>query len=223
LLDHPARYGAALRKRRRIRRLPPEPPFEDAFAFTVEQIGITQKPDEIRWLFALVRELRPRVVLEIGLDEGGTFFLWSRAAPADARLIAIDTRPPGRLGRWSPFQLVVHGFASRDQRVDLLMSADSHERATISRIEQLTAGRPLDFLFIDGDHSYEGVRQDFAMYSPLVRPGGIVAFHDVAQETTPDTEGTARFWREFSAEHTTEERVAGGEPGFGIGVYRVPA
>ena len=34
----------------------------------------------------------------------------------------------------------------------------------------------LDLLFIDGDHSYEGVRQDYKMYSKLVRDGGLIAF-----------------------------------------------
>jgi predicted O-methyltransferase YrrM len=37
----------------------------------------------------------------------------------------------------------------------------------------------VDFLFIDADHSYEGVKKDFEMYSPLVRKGGIIAFHDI--------------------------------------------
>ena len=223
LLGYPARYSAALRERRRVRALPPELPFDDALAYAVDHVGITQKPDEIRWLFELVRELQPRVVLEIGLDEGGTFFLWTRAAAPDAQLVAIDTRPPGALGLRSPFPLVRRAFARGKQRVDLLMAADSHDPATVPRVERLLGGRPVDFLFIDGDHSYDGVWADFRMYSPLVRPGGIVAFHDVAQETTVDTVGTARFWKEFSAERATEERVAGGAPGFGIGVYRLPA
>ena len=36
----------------------------------------------------------------------------------------------------------------------------------------------VDFLFIDGNHSYEQVLADFLMYSPLVKSGGIIAFHD---------------------------------------------
>jgi predicted O-methyltransferase YrrM len=36
----------------------------------------------------------------------------------------------------------------------------------------------IDFLFIDGDHSYEGVKQDWDLYSKLLLPGSIVAFHD---------------------------------------------
>jgi predicted O-methyltransferase YrrM len=35
-----------------------------------------------------------------------------------------------------------------------------------------------DFLFIDGDHSYEGCRKDWDIYSPFVRSGGIIVFHD---------------------------------------------
>jgi hypothetical protein len=33
----------------------------------------------------------------------------------------------------------------------------------------------------------------------------------------------ARFWQEFTAQHETDERVLGDEPGFGIGIYRVPS
>ena len=60
------------------------------------------------------------------------------------------------------------------------------------------------------------------MYSPLVAPGGLVAFHDVSLNPVEWTKGVARFWREFTAKHKTEERVVNDEPGFGIGVYRMP-
>ena len=40
------------------------------------------------------------------------------------------------------------------------------------------AARQFDLLFIDGDHRYAAVKMDFQNYFPLVRDGGIVAFHD---------------------------------------------
>lgn len=40
------------------------------------------------------------------------------------------------------------------------------------------AARSLDFVFIDGDHSYRGVRQDILNFRPKVKPGGILAGHD---------------------------------------------
>jgi hypothetical protein len=33
-------------------------------------------------------------------------------------------------------------------------------------------------MFIDGDHSYEGIKTDWILWSPLVKTGGIVALHD---------------------------------------------
>ena len=35
-----------------------------------------------------------------------------------------------------------------------------------------------NFVFIDADHSYEGCKSDFEAWSPLVVPGGEIAFHD---------------------------------------------
>jgi predicted O-methyltransferase YrrM len=222
ILRRVLRYAAAFRQLRRVRAVARYLTFEKAYSFAEAEIGIAQNPEEIRWLFELVRAERPRVVLEIGLHLGGTFFLWSRAAAPDAHLIAIDIKPVGRLGMWSSFSFVRRGFAVGSQRVTLLMDSDSHSEATRQRIAALLDGRAVDFLFIDGDHSCEGVWQDFNMYSPFVAPGGLVAFHDISQNPAEQTKGVAQFWRKFTAEHETEERVVNHEPGFGIGVYRMP-
>jgi hypothetical protein len=135
---------------------------------------------------------------------------------------AIDTRLLGRLGVWSAFPLVRRGFAVGSQRVRLLMSRDSHSETTFRRIARILGGRSIEFLFIDGDHSRDRVRQDFDMYSALVAPGGLIAFHDISPNPAEWTQGVARFWQEFTAEHETKECVISGEPGFGIGLYRVP-
>jgi glycosyltransferase involved in cell wall biosynthesis/SAM-dependent methyltransferase len=216
------RYTAVPAQLRRVRRVAPDVTFEQAFTFAKAEIGIVQKRDEIQWLFDLVRAARPRVVLEIGVDFGGTLFLWSRASALDAHLLAIDMRSVGRFGDWSPFSIVRRGFAVGSQRISLLMDSDSHSATTRARVAALLDGRAIDFLFIDGDHSCEGVWQDFEKYSPLVAPGGLIAFHDISQVPAEWTTGVAQFWREFTVEHETEERVVNDEPGFGIGVYRVP-
>jgi len=220
-LHYPRRYAEAARISRRARSIPGESDFDAAYEFA-GKLGITQQVDEIRWLYDLVRSERPRNVLEIGLDEGGTLFLWTRVAAPDAHVVSVDTRPVGPLGMRAPFPLARRAFAHDRQRVDLVMPADSHDPATLARVEALFAGALIDFLFIDGDHSCEGVWQDFRMYSPLVRPGGLVAFHDVSQTPDRSTTGVAAFWREFTAQHETDERVVGTQPGFGIGTYRVP-
>ncbi len=45
-----------------------------------------------------------------------------------------------------------------------------------------TWSEPLDLLFIDASHEYEAVLRDFVIWSPFVKPGGVVAFHDVSPQ-----------------------------------------
>jgi len=40
----------------------------------------------------------------------------------------------------------------------------------------------IDFLYIDGDHSYEGVKKDFELYSNLLTDNGIIVIHDSDSE-----------------------------------------
>jgi predicted O-methyltransferase YrrM len=55
--------------------------------------------------------------------------------------------------------------------------------------------RPIGLLWIDGDHTLEGVRRDFEAWEPFLRPGGVVAFHDAHD---PDG-GPARLIEELCA------------------------
>jgi hypothetical protein len=36
----------------------------------------------------------------------------------------------------------------------------------------------IDLLYIDGDHSYEGVKSDFDLYSTILSPNGVIMIHD---------------------------------------------
>jgi GT2 family glycosyltransferase/glycosyltransferase involved in cell wall biosynthesis len=56
---------------------------------------------------------------------------------------------------------------------------DSHAPETRRTLEEVLAGRPIDLLFIDGDHTYYGASRDFALYAPLVSSEGTIAFHDI--------------------------------------------
>jgi predicted O-methyltransferase YrrM len=216
---------AALGVRRRIRRLPDDLPRSEALSLARNltwcggRLRPTQSTEEILWLLGLVEELRPSTVVEIGTDEGGTLFLWTWVAAPDALLVAVDMRPLGLLGRLSAYALVRRGLARARQRVRLVMPVDSQSEQTVDRVSRLLAGRPIDFLFIDGDHGYEGVKRDFELWSPLVRSGGLVALHDV----DPDQpHGVPRLWSELRERFATEERIATSGPRYGIGVIRVP-
>ena len=86
------------------------------------------------------------------------------------------------------------------------------------------AGRQIDFLFIDGDHTYDGVKQDFEMYAPLVRPGGIVGFHDIAHHRPEANCQVDEFWSEIKENYEHKEFLADPDQRWaGIGVLKKTA
>jgi predicted O-methyltransferase YrrM len=97
-----------------------------------------------------------------------------------------------------------------------LLRKDSHRPETLAGIKEALQGKKLDLLFIDGDHRYEGVRRDFEMYSPLVRSGGLLAFHDIAQSGELEV---CKFWDEVKQKYTYKEIIhQSGKGAAGIGV-----
>jgi predicted O-methyltransferase YrrM len=188
------------------------------------QVGMTQKEKEILELLAEVRRLRPRHLLEIGSSAGGTLFLWTRAAAEDATVVSIDlpaggVRDPEEADRLRRFE----GFRRGRQQLYLLR-ADSHADVTRRRLAKLLEGRALDFLFIDGDHSYDGIRRDFADYAPLVRPRGLIALHDIHPHPQGWGGEVPRFWTEIRDRYAGSELLESpGQDGFGIGLIRMPA
>ena len=161
-------------------------------------------------LLGLVRHLADqplRRVCEIGTFKGGTLFIWCQLADPEARIVSIDL-PGGAFGggysaRSIPF---FQSFCRERQQLDCLRQS-SHDAATLGRLETLLQGKPLDFLFIDGDHTYEGVKKDFEMYSPLVRPGGWIGFHDIVARPQQPSIQVHRLWNELNQEHTHHEFI----------------
>jgi len=223
--EYPRMYRDAFRVRRQLRALPADMPYEEALELARGltwyggRLRPTQATEEIVWLLRKLEQERPQTIVEVGTDEGGTLFLWTRVAAPDALLVAVDARPLGILGRLSAYALVRKGLARDRQRIELVMPVNSQIQPTVDRVRGITGGRPVDFLFIDGDHSYEGVKRDFELWSPLVRSGGLIAFHDMRPDH-PD--GVPRLWAELRERFETEERIAATEPNYGIGVVHVP-
>ena len=82
-------------------------------------------------------------------------------------------------------------------------------------------GLAVDFLFIDGDHTYDGVSKDHETFAPLVRHGGLVGFHDIHPIDDGLTE-VPRYWRELRrAVDGTEWIDSFNQSGYGIGIYEV--
>jgi cephalosporin hydroxylase len=180
-----------------------------------------QQRTEILRLAEILRELRPSAICEIGAAGGGTTFLLADASPTDALIITVD------LEFTATHKAALKEFALPGQQI-ICLQADSHQLETVSRVKECLAGRNLDVLYLDGDHSYEGIKADFELFSPLVRTGGIIAFHDIVPdfrtrygiETPSYVGGVPQFWSELKAKYArVEEFIDNAEQdGCGIGI-----
>jgi hypothetical protein len=81
------------------------------------------------------------------------------------------------------------------------IEGNSHADKTKDRVEEVLSGEKIDLLYVDGDHSYEGVRSDFEMYEPLMSDTGIIGIHDVENRST----GVPEFWEELERKYDCEK------------------
>jgi predicted O-methyltransferase YrrM len=198
------------------------------FAEEFEYGGVSIRPmqieSEIRAFLELLATDPPRSVLEIGTGRGGTLFLLARAAHENATLVSIDS-PEGDAsfcGRpaYKRRERLYRALGRPEQRV-VYIAADSHEESTRSRVVDALRGVPLDLLFVDGDHTLAGVEADYRMYSPLVRSGGLVAFHDIVPGEPQKVGGVPAFWQQARDEGALELVEDWEQGSCGIGVIRV--
>lgn len=178
-------------------------------------IHTLQKRSEIISLAKAVAALKPRVILEIGTARGGTLLIWSSIA--SERVITCDL--VHRDAQRSLFEALPP--AGSHCRVTLL-TGDSHTADFKQRVARELNGQQADFLFIDGDHTEAGVARDYEDYKEFVRPGGIIAFHDIIEnQPLPDNQ-VYHFWKKLKAGQKVEEFIDNRtQCGFGIGIVRV--
>src|SRR5215472_5130591 len=109
-----------------------------------------QKVHELTFLLTLIRPTDN--VLEIGCDAGGT--TW-----------AIKQTGANHFGIDLPGDRFSSGLAFANDDYGNIIFADSHDPDTKCDMIDLLARRKIDVLIIDGDHTYNGVREDFYMYN----------------------------------------------------------
>lgn len=186
-------------------------------------ISALHNREETSRLAGIVQLHRPNTIVEIGTCWGGTLFVWARSNPQVKLIVSMDL-PGGEFGGGyvAAREKLYREFVSDRPGVQLeLLRVNSHLESTLDRVRYLLNGRPIDFLFIDGDHTFDGVKRDFEMYSTLVAPGGLIAFHDI--QTQGHGHQVMSYWKSIRANLHSEEIVDDPLSGeYGIGLIRTP-
>ena len=105
--------------------------------------------------------------------------------------------------------------------MDCLM-VNSHLDSTKKDLVKLMNGKKADLLFIDGDHTYKVVKKDWEMYSPLVKKGGLVIFHDIVLHLQYPLCEVERFWKQLKKKRQVLEYIDQNDMSWGgIGVVTI--
>lgn len=169
---------------------------------------------ELTELTRLVADLHPTRILELGTYRGGTLYSWLTVLEPGGTCYTIDDREPMALWKGWAYG---HGVSTVNWQ------GDTH---TPEMLRLAIEHAPYDFLFIDANHTEAGVTADFMDYGPLVRPGGMIAFHDIkdpAPHRGQDHIRVSRLWKRIQeAGYKTRELITHPDQAWGgIGVVFV--
>ena len=179
-----------------------------------------QTESEFKEMLEVYRALpNKRNVMEIGSMMGDTLRGWSSVGGPGLNMVSVDWMVPPDDHRheackkahasW-PAMVAEHGNKIT------VFNANSTLPETIANVRSVVPF--LDFLFIDGGHDYNTVSADYHNYAPLVRPGGLIAFHDTSG-SPPFHPEVRRLWEEVRGTTGFEINHPGG---WGIAVLKAP-
>jgi predicted O-methyltransferase YrrM len=132
---------------------------------------------ELAQVLWAIHDGRDSAVLEIGTGRGVSTLRLNEAARD--RVVTVD------LNHATIRHFCDGGIPMLDKTV--FIEADSSHRETIDRVANYA---PFDVILLDGDHTYEGVSQDYLNYTPMLSAHGVCFMHDIGW-------GDVRtFWRE---------------------------
>jgi predicted O-methyltransferase YrrM len=182
-------------------------------------IPLPQDDRELESLLLEVQRLQPHTVVEIGTRDGGSLWMIAQYLPAGATVVSIDLPGAawGRSDSGENKERVLDDLRARAFKTHGI-EADSHETSTRETLQNVLGGRPIDFLFIDGDHTFRGSLRDWELYHPLVRAGGMVAFHDIYETPKTPQIKVHLLWRVLKTLFPNKEWGAREDKRFGIGV-----
>ena len=135
--------------------------------FSAPVTSIGHHAGDLFWMVDKVAQLKPHKILEIGVCNGGSLRFWAELA--EEKIVGVDINP--KIVETIPWDW------RNNAKINLVIG-DSTLPSTASFVQSII-GDNVDFLYIDGAHDFDSVKSDFNNYSKLVKPGGIVGFHDL--------------------------------------------
>lgn len=163
-------------------------------AATEAGIPPLQERQEIIWAIDIANAYCDdfAIIVEIGSWQGGNLVMLSHLLKKDGLLISIETE--------QEIKLEVD-IVKEITGIDVYHIKKASGKASADLAYYLN-GRPIDLLFYDAGDRYEDIRDDYNIYSPLIRDGGLWMMHDISR-----VGGGPRFWDEISKDRPCASMV----------------
>jgi len=168
----------------------------------------------IPFMFGLMRVLRPKVYVELGVHNGASFFAACQSVVQESlstRCIAIDHwegDPHAGIHDLDTFQAFARTMNSH------YSGFAAYIKATFDEALRHVDDAEVDLLHLDGFHTYEAVKHDFESWAPKLSDGAVVMLHDINEYR--GSFGAWRFWKELENRYPNRTLFLGNDHGLGV-------
>lgn len=175
---------------------------EEIINKSYERYGTQQNKWEYNEFFQRLIKGKTESVLEIGAKFGGTTYGFCNIFE---KVVSIDIFKEEQL---TELEKMYNNLT--------FILGDSHSPTTKNQLK----GMKFDVVFIDGDHHYEAVKQDYLDYKEFVKDDGVIVFHDIKQTWWTDSIEiqVPILWNEIKYDYRYEEIINNENDCFGIGL-----
>lgn len=118
----------------------------------------------------LVQHMQPETTVDLGVDYGYSSFVLAEHNPG--HVYGVDVFEGDRGATYGSTLEQAQGYCDELGLTNVTFIKDTFEN--VAR----TWTKPVDILHIDGTHTHDAVAQDYQTWSPFVREGGVILFHD---------------------------------------------
>lgn len=181
-------------------------------------VEMYQNMGEFGALVNLYFNRAPRNVLEIGSMYGGTLWHWIEYGRPGVKIVTVDlTVGPGDARHEDVVNAkkLWEGWAEEAGVNLVAIEGSSQDKKVMEKIGGEFSGG-IDFAFIDGDHNYDAVIQDYRTVREMMSKDGVIVFHDIDLDGWPVKQAWQDLKKEIRPEKIMEIIEKPGDKGIGV-------
>jgi len=152
---------------------------QERFNYLFDNFKPDQTKEEMWAVIECLNTINPKNIMEIGVQFGESSNIWAQ--------YCLDNN-----GMFFGIEILTERIKSNlpnlgnPSLLKYIFKGNSKDENIINQVKTILGENLFDFIFVDGGHDVDDVYQDIKNYAPLLRSGGIIAFHDYRKGLSVD-------------------------------------